>query len=267
MPKQLAIVTGAAGDMGRAIARRLARDHDAVVFADLDGGAAEAAARELGPQHIPATLDATSPESCAELAALTREAGAVATLVNNAGGAVATSLHGTSPERWQADRALNLDAAYYVFAALADQLKDSRGAVVNIVSVNALSAFGHPAYSAAKAGMVHLTRMIAVEYGRFGIRANAVAPGTVHTQAWEARAAANPQVFADAAQHYPLGRIVRPEDVAETVGFLASPLAGAITGVVLPVDCGLTAGIPAIARTFSQSGDYAPSTAPNEVLK
>ena len=107
-----------------------------------------------------------------------------------------------------------------------------------------------------KAGMIHLTRLIAVEYGAKGIRANAVAPGTVRTRAWQARADANPDVFREAAEHYALGRIVAPEDVAEAVGFLASPLAGAITGVVLPVDCGLTAGIPALARTFSQTDDY-----------
>ena len=119
-----------------------------------------------------------------------------------------------------------------------------------------MGVYGHPAYSAAKAGMIHMTRLIAVEYGKFGIRANAVAPGTVRTQAWEARAAANPDIFREAAAHYPLGRIARAEDVAEAVGFLASPLAGAITGICLPVDCGLTAGIPALARTFSQSADF-----------
>jgi NAD(P)-dependent dehydrogenase (short-subunit alcohol dehydrogenase family) len=132
----------------------------------------------------------------------------------------------------------------------------SRGSVVNIASVNGIGVFGHPAYSAAKAGMIHLTRLIAVEYGHHGIRANAIAPGTVRTQAWEDRAANNPAVFDQAAAHYALGRIVRPEDVAEAVGFLASPLAAAITGICLPVDCGLTAGIPALAATFSQSPDY-----------
>ena len=70
-------------------------------------------------------------------------------------------------------------------------LKASKGALVNISSVNGMAVFGHPAYSAAKAGLIHLTKLIAVEYGKYGIRSNAVAPGTVRTQAWEARAAAN----------------------------------------------------------------------------
>ncbi|MDO5641025.1 MAG: SDR family oxidoreductase [Paracoccus sp. (in: a-proteobacteria)] len=254
MSKRIAIVTGAAGDIGQAISRRLLADHDMVVMADLDEGGAQAAAGTIGAQAH--RLDITDPASCAELAGWVAQAGALATLVNNAGAAAAVSLQSGNAASWQADIALNLTGAYNVFAALADQLKETQGSVVNIASVNGLSAFGHPAYSAAKAGMIHLTRMIAVEYGRFGIRANTVAPGTVRTRAWEDRATANPAVFEEAAAHYPLGRIVRPEDVAEAVGFLASPLAGAITGVVLPVDCGLVAGTPALARAFSQSDDY-----------
>lgn len=256
MTTRLALVTGAAGDIGQAITRRLLRDHDAVLLADRDLAAAQAVARDLGPACTAVAVDVTDPASCAALAQAAARAGGVTTLVNNAGAAAAVSLNAADAASWQSDRALNLDAAYYVFAALADQLADRRGSVVNIVSVNGMGVFGHPAYSAAKAGMIHLTRLIAVEYGRKGIRANAVAPGTVRTRAWEARAAANPAVFDQAAEHYALGRIVAPEDVAEAVGFLASPLAAAITGVVLPVDCGLTAGIPALARTFTQSDDY-----------
>ena len=119
-----------------------------------------------------------------------------------------------------------------------------------------MHVFGHPAYSAAKAGMLHFTKLVAVEYGKYGIRSNAVAPGTVRTQAWEARAAANPNVFEEARRWYPLQRVARPEDIAEAVGFLAGPLASAISGVCLPVDCGLTAGQAELARTFSQSSDY-----------
>ena len=251
--KRLALVTGAAGDIGRAIAARLAQDHDLVVMTDRTLAAAQAAA-PAGALVL--ALDVTDPDNCARAAALCADHGQVATLVNNAGGVQAASLQSTRVQDWQADRTLNLDAPFYVFRAFEAQLKATRGSVINIASVNGFGVFGHPAYAAAKAGMIHLTRLIAVEYGRYGIRANAVAPGTVRTQAWEARAAQNPDVFAEAAAHYPLGRIVRPEDVAEAVGFLASPLAAAITGVCLPVDCGLTAGVPALARTFTQSADY-----------
>ena len=207
--------------------------------------------RPAGPA---AACDVTDP---AALRALAAGLGApVSTLVNNAGAARAASLGATTPEDWAADRALNLDAAWYCFEAFLPALLAARGSVVNIASVNGLGVFGHPAYSAAKAGMIHLTRLIAVEYGGRGIRANTVAPGTVATRAWEARRAANPRVMEEAAAHYPLGRVATPDDVAAAVAFLAGPDAAAITGVCLPVDCGLTAGTPALARTFSQSPDY-----------
>ncbi|GHC50755.1 SDR family oxidoreductase [Neogemmobacter tilapiae] len=252
MGQRLAIVTGGAGDIGRAIGARLRQDHDLVILADRDLAGAERAALALGAGFRAMPVDVTNAASCAGLADL----GPLTTLVNNAGAAWGASLHQTTPESWAKDRALNFDGAFLMFNALAARLVAAKGSVVNIASVNGFGVYGHPAYSAAKAGMVHLTRSIAVEYGRHGVRANAVAPGTVKTQGWEARAAENPNVFKEAAEHYALGRIVLPEDVANAVGFLASPLAAAITGVCLAVDCGLTAGIPALARTFSQTEDY-----------
>jgi NAD(P)-dependent dehydrogenase (short-subunit alcohol dehydrogenase family) len=258
MPASVAIVTGAAGDIGRAIARRLGEDHDIVLMPDLDGAAAETAAIRLrDPGKFDAfTCDITHPANVADMASRAAELGQVRTLVNNAGAARAVSLHDTTPEIWRMDSVLNLEAAFLCFRAVEAALKETKGSVVNIASVNGTNVFGHPAYSAAKAGLLHLTKLIAVEYGKFGIRANAVSPGTVRTQAWEDRAAANPNVFEDARRWYPLQRIATPDDVANAVGFLASPLAAAITGACLPVDCGLTAGQAELARTFSQSDHY-----------
>lgn len=258
MTSSVAIVTGAAGDIGRAIARRLGEDHDAVLMPDLDGDAVETAAASLGnpAKFVALTCDITDTASVTAMAARAAELGTVRTLVNNAGAARAVSLHDTTPEIWRMDNALNLEAAFLCFRAVEDALKQSQGSVINIASVNGTNVFGHPAYSAAKAGLLHLTKLIAVEYGKYGIRANAVSPGTVRTQAWEVRAAANPNVFEDARRWYPLQRIASPDDVANAVGFLASPLASAISGVCLPVDCGLTAGQAELARTFSQSEHY-----------
>lgn len=258
MTSTVAIVTGAAGDIGRAIARRLAQDHDVVVLADIDADALAHATHDLGDpaRFVACMADVTDEISVAAMASAAAAHGAVRTLVNNAGAARAVSLHDTTPAIWRQDQALNLEAAFLCFRAVATHLAAAGGSVVNIASVNGLAVFGHPAYSAAKAGLLHLTRLIAVEYGKDGIRANAVAPGTVRTQAWSARAAQNPNVFAEAARWYPLGRIVDPDDVAAAVGFLASPQAAAITGVCLPVDCGLTAGQGELARTFSQSEHY-----------
>lgn len=254
---QLAVVTGAAGDIGRAIAAALSESHAKVVLVDIDGGALSNALSQLsGPGFVTKTCDVTDPQDLARLATEVAELGDVATLVNNAGAARAVSLHDTTADIWRKDNALNLEAPFLCFRAFEVALKRTQGSVVNITSVNGMAVFGHPAYSAAKAGLIHLTKLIAVEYGKFGIRANAVAPGTVRTQAWEARAASNPQVFEEAKHWYPLQRIVRPEDVASAVAFLAGPQAQAISGVCLPVDCGLTAGQAPLARTFSQSEHY-----------
>ncbi|NTE87471.1 SDR family oxidoreductase [Agrobacterium rubi] len=257
MAETIAVVTGGAGDIGRAIAAKLTETHDRIVLVDIDGPAVERVVASLGGSSFTAmACDVTDAASLAELSKTIGALGIVRTLVNNAGAARAVSLHDTTPEIWRQDNALNLEAPFLCFRAFEDALKQSQGSLINIASVNGMSVFGHPAYSAAKAGLIHLTKLIAVEYGKFGIRANAVAPGTVRTRAWEARAEVNPQVFEEAKHWYPLRRIVAPDDVANAVGFLASDQAAAISGVCLPVDCGLTAGQAPIAHTFSQSDHY-----------
>jgi NAD(P)-dependent dehydrogenase (short-subunit alcohol dehydrogenase family) len=125
------------------------------------------------------------------------------------------------------------------------------GAVVNISSVNGLSTFGDPAYSAAKAGMISLTQSMAMEYGRFGIRVNAVCPGSVRTPIWQHRVDREPEILTKLQRWYPLGRVVEPSDIAKAVAFLASDDAAAITGAVLPVDCGLTAGNLVMTREIT----------------
>jgi NAD(P)-dependent dehydrogenase (short-subunit alcohol dehydrogenase family) len=125
------------------------------------------------------------------------------------------------------------------------------GVIVNVGSVNGLMALGDPAYSAAKAGLISLTRAIALECGRYNIRANIVCPGTVRTPIWDDRASRNPEILAQLGRWYPLGRIVEPIEVMHAVAFLASDAASAITGAVLPVDCGLTAGNLVMARELT----------------
>src|SRR5215211_7585898 len=127
-------------------------------------------------------------------------------------------------------------------AVLPDMVENGSGVILNISSVNALGYYGNEAYSAAKAGILSLTRSLAVRYGPSGIRINAIAPGTLRTPAWEERRRANPEVFERLTKWYPLGRVGEPEDVAGAALFLASDDAAWITGAVLPVDGGLTAG-------------------------
>ena len=99
-----------------------------------------------------------------------------------------------SLEALRADLSVNLEAAFLCFRAVAEDLKAVSGNLINIASVNGMGAYGHPAYSAAKAGMIQFTRLVAVEYGKFGLRANTVAPGSVRTKAWEDRAATHPDI-------------------------------------------------------------------------
>ena len=126
------------------------------------------------------------------------------------------------------------------------------GAIVNISSVNGVRYFGNPAYSAAKAAIINLTQSTASEYGKYGVRCNAVLPGSVRTQnvSWEIRLRKDPDVFKKLSRWYPLGRVAEPEDIAKAVSFLGSDDAGYITGVALPVDGGLLAGMNVMIDEF-----------------
>lgn len=257
--RSTAIVTGGGGDIGRAIATRLAPEFETIVLADRNAETAQKSADGIdvaGSRIVARHCDITDTSSAADMIAAAADFGPIDLLVNNAGGGVRTSLQATAPEDWEADVTLNLNGAFHCFHAAAEHLKASSGAVVNIASVNGLAVFGHPAYSAAKAGLIHFTRSIAVEYGKFGIRANAVAPGTVRTQAWEDRLAINPNVFDDVLRWYPLQRVADTRDIANAVAFLASKQAKSITGICLPVDCGLTAGQTDLASAFTQSPHF-----------
>jgi NAD(P)-dependent dehydrogenase (short-subunit alcohol dehydrogenase family) len=244
------VITGAAGGIGRALCRRFAADGAAVVAVDRDAAALTAWVAELGPKHRAIVADVTDAAGTRQALALDR----VDILVNNAGAAFAGSLAELDDATWRREIAINLDGAYHCTAAVqAGMIARRAGAIVNVASVNGLLALGHPAYSAAKAGLISYTKALAIELGRHGIRANVVCPGTVRTPAWDGRAQANPEIFAQLRKWYPLDRIATPEDVAEAVAFLASPRAAAITGIVMPVDCGLTAGNAVMARELTLS--------------
>ena len=146
----------------------------------------------------------------------------------------------------------NLNGAYNcAHAVLPQMVKRRSGNIVNVGSVNGLHALGDPAYSAAKAGMIAMTKAIAMEYGRYNIRANIVLPGTVRTPLWDERAAKDPNVLKVLERWYPLGRIVEPSEVAKVIAFLASDAASAVTGAAIPVDCGLMAGNIVMARELT----------------
>ena len=144
---------------------------------------------------------------------------------------------------WERDVSVVLKSVFLCSQAVLPSMIERRGGViVNITSVNGLSALGNEAYSAAKAGVINLTQGIAVRYGHHGIRCNAIAPGTIRTPIWQERIDRDPVVFERLVKWYPLGRVGEPEDIANAAMFLASDDAGWITGTVLTVDGGLLAG-------------------------
>ena len=254
-PSRWAFVTGAGGDIGGAVADVLAVRGWGVICADIDEARAEARAgtvRAAGGTAAAVHVDVTDEASVNAAAQAALALGDVRALINNAGRAFAPSMRNTDYASWRRDMAVNLDGAFLCIHAFQDHLLAGGGSIVNMGSVNGIGMYGNPAYSAAKAGLLHLTRCLAVEFGSAGLRVNAVAPGTVRTRAWNERIAINPQVFDQLNAYYPLQKVATPADVASAVAFLVSDEASHITGVVLPVDGGISAGIPQLAAAVTQ---------------
>ena len=239
-------ITGAAGGVGQSLCRYFIDEGAKVAAIDkktsIEGLAAELKADPRRFAH--AVADITEPAEVERaFAFLSGALGPVDILVNNAGGSSHGTLARTDAAGWRQEIKVNVDSAYFCAqAVLPGMVARHSGVIINIGSVNGLAALGDPAYSAGKAAMISLTRSLAQEYGPHGVRANIVLPGTIRTPAWEKRAARDPKVLETLRRWYPLGRIVEPVDVAKAVGFLASDAASAITGVALPVDCGLMSG-------------------------
>jgi NAD(P)-dependent dehydrogenase (short-subunit alcohol dehydrogenase family) len=244
-------ITGAAGGIGQWLCRFFGREGATIAALDRNeqvNGLVET----LGSEGISATAAVADIASAEAVKAAFERFGDVHLLINNAGVSRYPTLAVTDPAGWEADMASNLNGAWACAHAVLPQMVERRsGNIVNVGSVNGLSALGDPAYSAAKAGMVAMTKAIAMEYGRYGIRSNCVLPGTVRTPIWDERKAKDPNVLKQLERWYPLGRIVEPDEVARVIAFLASDAASAVTGVALPVDCGLTAGNIVMARELT----------------
>jgi NAD(P)-dependent dehydrogenase (short-subunit alcohol dehydrogenase family) len=239
-----ALVTGGGSGIGRAICRRFAAEGAAVVVADIVGERADEVAEEIGGVSVQA--DVTLAE---DIARMVDGAGALDVLVNNAGGGFADDLLEIDEEMWDLDVAVNLKSAFLCSkAVLPRMIERGGGVIVNIASVNGIAFFANEPYSAAKAGLINLTRSMATRYGRHGIRAVAIAPGTIRSPIWQERVEKEPAIFERLVRWYPLRRVGEPEDVAAAAAFLASDDASWITGEVLRVDGGLLAGNEQMAR-------------------
>ena len=244
-------ITGAAGGIGQALCSFFGAEGATIIALDRNASVNDLVGTlgKDGIRVIPAVADIAIPE---QVRAAFAGIGDVHLLINNAGLSRHPTVARTDPAGWNEDIAANLNGAYACAHAVLPQMVERRaGCIVNVGSVNGLSALGDPAYSAAKAGMIAMTRSIAMEYGRYGIRANCVLPGTVRTPLWDARKAKDPDVLRQLERWYPLGRIVEPVEVASVIAFLASDAASAVTGVALPVDCGLTAGNIVMTRELT----------------
>ncbi len=242
---RVGLITGAASGIGRATARTLAERGGAVVAADVNRvGAEETAAmiRSAGGRAEAVACDVTRAEDVEGAVSLARCAfGRLDVVINCAGILRVALLEDTSEKEWKEVLAVDLTGAFLLTRTALRALREQGGgAIVHIASRAALRAKeGHGAYSAAKAGILQLTQMAAVEGARHGIRVNCVCPGFIDTPmtrgGYEIDAA-----IAAWKEICPLGRVGTPEDVARAMLFLASDDAGFITGVALPVDGGRT---------------------------
>ncbi|WP_432257308.1 SDR family NAD(P)-dependent oxidoreductase [Cupriavidus sp. TMH.W2] len=249
--RPVAIVTGAADGIGWATAQRLAADGCRMVLLDLRADAVTARAAELGTAHLGLACDVTQEASVeGALGAVMARMGRIDVLVNNAGiGDQARPTLEQGLEAFERVVAVHVRGCFLMCQAalrtMRKQARDARGnrgAIVNLSSIAGLSGIpGRNAYSAAKAGVLGMTRAMASEWAREGIRVNAIAPGYVRT-ALVAGLASEGAIDGNAIAHRtPMGRMAEPAEIAEAIAFLASPAASYIAGVVLPVDGGWTA--------------------------
>jgi 3-oxoacyl-[acyl-carrier protein] reductase len=242
--QRVAMVTGAARGIGAAIARRLARDGMAVAILDLDEEACGAAVAEIegaGGKALAVGVDVTD-ETAVEAAVdrVATELGAPTVLVNNAGIVRDNMLFKMSLDDWEAVMAVHLRGAFLMSRASQKHMVDAQwGRIINLSSASAQGNRGQANYAAAKAGLQGFSKTLALELGKFGVTANAIAPGFIVTDMTRATAERMGMTFEEFtemnAQRIPVARAGRPEDIAATASFLASEGAGFVSGQVIYV--------------------------------
>ncbi|WP_065491807.1 3-oxoacyl-ACP reductase FabG [Rhodococcus opacus] len=242
--KRTAIVTGAARGIGAAVAKKLANDGYAVAVLDLDESACAAtvdAIESAGGRAL--AVGANVADEASVAAAVERvatELGAPTILINNAGITRDNLLFKMTVDDWDAVMNVHLRGAFLMSRAVQQHMVDAGfGRIVNLSSTSALGNRGQVNYSAAKAGMQGFTKTLAIELGKFGVTANAIAPGFIETEMTAATAERVGVGFEDfkkaAASQIPVNRVGQPEDIANTASFLASEGAGFVSGQVIYV--------------------------------
>jgi len=250
---QVAIVTGAGRGIGRATALELARMGAAIVVAELDGAGAERTAGEVRAIGRPALVVPTDVTSRAALAAMVERAlaahGRIDILVNNAGIYRAAATLDVTEEHWDAVMNINARAVFFASqAVLPTMITQKRGAIVSLASLaGKVGSRTNLPYNASKAAVISMTKSLALAHAADGIRVNCVCPGFVETDMWTlvsreqgALLGMTPEEFTrQRAAQIPLGRMERPEDVANVIGFLASAKSGYMTGQAVNVTGGV----------------------------
>jgi 3-oxoacyl-[acyl-carrier protein] reductase len=239
-----AIVTGAARGIGAAVAKRLAEEGHAVAVLDLDESACAATVEAItaaGGKAVAVGVDVADEASVqAAVDRVANELGAPTILINNAGITRDNLLFKMSVEDWDAVMGVHLRGSFLMTRAAQKYMTEAKfGRVVNLSSTSALGNRGQVNYSAAKAGLQGFTKTLAIELGKFGVTANAIAPGFIQTEMTKATAERLGVPFEDfiaySAKEIPVQRVGQPEDIAAVAAFLTSEEAGFVSGQVIYV--------------------------------
>jgi NAD(P)-dependent dehydrogenase (short-subunit alcohol dehydrogenase family) len=243
-----AVVTGAGSGIGRAIALGYAREGARVVVLDINKDAAAETAQQIlnaGGKAESFALDVTRRDDCVAMARQVADrVGAVSILVNNAGIVGRNGMTGADEaviNDWENIISVNLTGVFNVTHAFLPALRANKGRIVNIGSIQSflhLRTPSSPAYTASKHGVLGFTKALAAELGKDGVRVNAIGPGFIETAINEKVRAGNPELVKTFLAHTPLGRTGKPEDIVGPAIFLASDLAGFVTGSIVMADGG-----------------------------
>lgn len=249
------VVTGAAMGIGAAVAQRLAADGHALVLVDYDQPALAEMAADLTAKGANLTQivgSVADPATATQTAAAAMALGGAKGLSHNAGIQRYGTAISTTVDIWDEVMGVNLRGAYLMAQALLPQLMASQGALVFMASVQGLATQENvAAYTASKHGLIGLAQSIAVDFAKYGVRSNAVAPGSVDTPMlhWAVNLAPDPAaVWDEINAMHPLGRSARASEVAELVAFLLSDRASFITGETIRIDGGLLSRIGGAPR-------------------